>query len=105
MEICQGKDHSDDLRNETLDFIVAFLLEVLFSAYFLSIRNGHSKRLKQLWRNIQIVIELCFRLYHLRFGESRGPSAASCPHPYPSPVGLSLVQIMCVSLTRGSGQF
>lgn len=93
--MCQEKDHCGDLRNEASDSIVAFLLRVLFSAYFLSIRSGHSKRLKQPWRNIQIVIGLCSRLYHLRFGESRGPSAPSCPHRCSSPVGLSLVRIMC----------
>lgn len=93
MEICQGKNHSADLRNEASDLIVAFLLRMLFPAYFLSIRNGHSRRLKQPWRNIQI--GLCFRLCHLRFGESRGPSAPSFPQPCSSPVGLSLVRIMC----------
>lgn len=34
MEICQEKDHSDDLRNEASDFVVSFLLkDVSFSLF------------------------------------------------------------------------
>lgn len=53
-----------------------FPLRDVASAYFLSIRISHSERLKQLGKNIQIVIGLCFTIW--------GPGRAKGLQPLPA---------------------
>lgn len=78
---------------------------ILLSAYFLSIRINHSKRSKQPWGYIYIVIGLCFRLCHLRFWESRGRLPAPNHYPTLAPVQcVTVLSKLYASLTRRSGQ-